>query len=95
MDHQLCPRASWRTGRKPSRQSPIRRPLLGPGFTGPAEGDLQTVQGGISGERFRRRFARCTVYWPKDRGAHEIHGEIREKYDKPLPDQVPRRPRSG
>ncbi|HEX4864942.1 MAG TPA: hypothetical protein VFV02_12770 [Acidimicrobiales bacterium] len=61
--------------------------LLGQQFTGPEESDLQQVPG-IVGERFLRRYAKCTIYWVKDHGAHEIHGPIRELFDTPLAGSV-------
>lgn len=58
---------------------------LGQGFTGPEEGVLQIVPGSVSGEAFRQRYAQCTIYWGKGRGTQEIHGAIRDKFDRRLP----------
>ncbi|MDV6375558.1 LGFP repeat-containing protein [Deinococcus arenicola] len=49
---------------------------LGAGFTGNAVSGCEAVRGG-----HRRRFQNADIYYSPSTGAHEIHGEIRRKYD--------------
>ncbi len=49
---------------------------LGAGFTGSAVSGCEAVRGG-----HRRRFQNADVYYSPPTGAHEIHGDIRRKYD--------------
>lgn len=49
---------------------------LGSGFTGSALSGLETVTGG-----FRIRYQNCDIYYSSATGAHEVHGDIRAKYN--------------
>jgi hypothetical protein len=49
---------------------------LGAGFTGNAVSGLETVTGG-----FRIRYQNCDIYYSASTGAHEVHGDIRAKYN--------------
>jgi hypothetical protein len=49
---------------------------LGAAFTGAKVSGLETVPGG-----FRIRFQKCDIYYSTTTGAHEVHGEIRDKYN--------------
>ena len=49
---------------------------LGAGFTGRALSDLETVRGG-----YRKRYENCDIYSSDATGAHEVHGDIRAKYN--------------
>ncbi len=49
---------------------------LGAGFTGRAVSGLEKVPGG-----YRIRFENCDIYYSAATGAHEVHGDIRAKYD--------------
>jgi LGFP repeat-containing protein len=67
---------------------------LGLGFTGESVEPTQRLLwvNPRDGKAYRRRYARCTIYYSAEHGAHEIHGDIRDKYDllpKPMPLSVP------
>lgn len=49
---------------------------LGTAFTGPAVSPCEAVRGGR-----RKRFRNCDIYYSPSTGAHEVHGEIRRKYN--------------
>ncbi len=49
---------------------------LGAGFTGAAVSGCEAVRGG-----HRRRYQNCDIYYSPPTGAHEVHGDIRRKYD--------------
>jgi hypothetical protein len=49
---------------------------LGAAFTGAAVSGLETVPGG-----FRIRYQHCDIYYSTTTGAHEVHGDIRAKYN--------------
>ncbi|WP_226342662.1 LGFP repeat-containing protein [Deinococcus sp. AJ005] len=49
---------------------------LGAGFTGNAVSGCEAVRGG-----HRKRFQNADIYYSPSSGAHELHGEIRRKYD--------------
>ena len=49
---------------------------LGPKFTGRAVSAVETVSGG-----YRERFANCDIYYSSATGAHEVHGDIRLKWN--------------
>jgi hypothetical protein len=49
---------------------------LGAAFTGAAVSGLETVPGG-----FRIRYQNCDIYYSTTTGAHEVHGDIRAKYN--------------
>lgn len=49
---------------------------LGSGFTGAAVSGCEQVRGG-----HRKRFRNCDIYYSQATGAHEVHGDIRRKYD--------------
>ncbi|GGS39528.1 LGFP repeat-containing protein [Deinococcus knuensis] len=67
---------------------------LGAAFTGAPTGPCEAVRGG-----HRRRYERCDLYFSPATGAHEVHGDIRRKYDArggpdsdlalPVTDQTP------
>lgn len=46
------------------------------GLAGGSMGDVEFVPGG-----FRGRYAGCDIYYSVATGAHEVHGEIKAKYD--------------
>lgn len=50
--------------------------ILGLSFTGLAESGCEAVRGG-----HRRRYQNCDIYYSPTTGAHEVHGEIRSKYN--------------
>ncbi len=61
---------------------------LGAAFTGAAVETVQHLIWGTTpadGPAFRRRYENCTIYYSAAFGAHEIHGDIRAKFDR-LPD---------
>ena len=45
-------------------------------LAGASVGDVQTVSGGYMG-----RYAGCDIYYSSQTGAHEVHGDIRAKYN--------------
>jgi hypothetical protein len=47
-----------------------------PGFTGSAVSGLETVTRG-----YRIRYQGCDIYYSSSTGAHEVHGDIRAKYN--------------
>lgn len=49
---------------------------LGLAFTGLAESGCEAVRGG-----HRRRYQNCDIYYSPATGVHEVHGEIRRKYN--------------
>lgn len=49
---------------------------LGSAFTGNAVSGCETVRGG-----HRKRFHGCDIYYSPSTGAHEVHGDIRRKYN--------------
>lgn len=49
---------------------------LGAAFTGAAVSGCENVRGGQ-----RKRFQHCDIYYSATTGAHEVHGDIRRKYD--------------
>ena len=49
---------------------------LGAAFTGPAASGCETVKGG-----HRVRYQNCDIYYSPSTGAHEVHGDIRAKYN--------------
>jgi hypothetical protein len=49
---------------------------LGAAFVGAAQGPCEAVRGG-----HRRRYAGCDIYYSPTTGAHEVHGDIRAKYN--------------
>ena len=64
---------------------------LGTAFTGASTEPTQRLAWGAptDGIAYRRRYANCTIYYSAGAGAHEIHGDIREKYDRlPKPVQL-------
>lgn len=50
---------------------------LGATFTGNAVSGCETVKGG-----HRKRFQKCDIYYSPSTGAHEVHGDIRSKYNQ-------------
>ena len=56
---------------------------LGVGFTGGALEPVVRLDGPSPADSgaYRRRFSGCTIYYSPTTGAHEIHGDIRAKYD--------------
>ena len=62
---------------------------LGADFTGAPVELAQRLAWGAptDGNAWRRRYANCTIYYSAQAGAHEIHGDIRDKYDQ-LPKPV-------
>ena len=57
---------------------------LGGAFTGESVEPTQRLTWGpvSDGKAYRRRYENCTIYYSADTGAHEIHSEIRNKYDQ-------------
>ncbi len=57
---------------------------LGGTFTGPSVEPTQRLIWGPAsdGTAYRRRYEKCTIYYSADTGANEIHGEIRNKFDR-------------
>jgi LGFP repeat len=53
---------------------------LGPAFTGPQSSDVEIcdTRGVVDG--FQQSFANCTIYFSPETGAHEVHGDILQKY---------------
>ncbi len=49
---------------------------LGSGFTGREISALETVKGG-----YRKRYENCDIYYSNATDAHEVHGDIRAKYN--------------
>ena len=49
---------------------------LGQEFTGNAVSGVETVTGG-----YRVRYRNCDIYYSSKTGAHEVHGDIRSKYN--------------
>jgi hypothetical protein len=54
----------------------LKRQELG-GLPGPPQGEMEPV----TSSGWRRRFAGADIYYSEATGAHEVHGEIRNKYD--------------
>ena len=50
--------------------------VLGAAFTGNAVSGCEAVRGG-----HRKRFQNCDIYYSAQTGAHEVHGDIRAKYN--------------